>query len=257
MNQLFAVSNPFATRFVRPGALEFRFAALSDSIGKDGIGDGPCETAAACSHTDLELGETRLEEVVDELHQHRVGLLVGHHGSGKSTLVHALTPRLNSRFGVVRHVQFCHERQQHLAARMRVRYRMIQQLRSQIKNLPRGGLLTLDGAEQLARFEFRLLCRKIRRRGVALLATCHTPISNVHILHRTVVTPQLVSDLTEELIANASGTVRDRVRQWLSDRPIATEANVRDLFFDLYDVAHEARPLPQSKAANTSRSKLA
>ncbi|MDF1842063.1 MAG: hypothetical protein P1U77_11555 [Rubripirellula sp.] len=247
MNQMLAASNPFATRFVRPGALEFRFTAANESIGKNQVGD-ECTEANSVGQLDgiggqmdAELGESRLEEIVDDLHQHRIGLFVGHHGSGKSTLLHALTPRLRSRFAVVHHVQFCHEYHPHFTARLRNRYRMVQQLRRQAKDLPSGGLLTLDGAEQLTRVELRLLCRNIRRRSLSLLATCHTPISNLPILYRTVVTPQLIQDLTEELIAQAPDVVRHRIRQWLSDRPIASEVNLRDLFFDLYDVAHEAQ----------------
>ena len=247
MNQILAASNPFATRFVRPGALEFRFTATNGSIGKNPSGN-KCTKADRVGQLDgiggqfnAELGESRLEEIVDDLHQHRIGLFVGHHGSGKSTLLHTLTPRLKSRFAVVHHLQFCQEYHPHLTARLRNRYRMVLKLRSQTKDLPSGGLLTLDGAEQLTRVELRLLCRRIRRRGLALLATCHAPISNLPILHRTVVTPQLIQDLTEELIAQAPDVVRHHIRQWLSDRPIASEVNLRDLFFDLYDVAHEAQ----------------
>lgn len=244
---MLAASNPFATRFVRPGALEFRFTAANESIGKNHLGDDRIKAdhvgqlGGIGLQIDAELAESRLEEIVDELHQHRIGLFVGHHGSGKSTLLHALTPRLKSRFAVVHHVQFCHERHPHFTARMRNRYRMVQQLHRQTKDLPSGGLLTLDGAEQLTRVELRLLCRKIRRLGLALLATCHAPISNLPILHRTVVTPQLIQDLTEELIAQAPDVVRHRIRQWLSARPIASDVNLRELFFDLYDVAHEAQ----------------
>ena len=226
MNRILVASNPFATRFVRPGALEFRFDNAVEKTGHD--------------QTDCDRWESRLNDVVDDLHRHRVGLLVGHHGSGKSTLLHALTPRLNSRFEGVNHVQFCHEPTQNVAARLLARHRMLQQLNGQIKHLPRGGLLILDGAEQLARLDFRRLCRQVRRRGLALLATSHGPISNVPILHRTVVTPQLVHGLTAELIEQAPDVIRQRVQQWLSNHPIEAAENVRDLFFELYDVVHEA-----------------
>ncbi len=60
-------SNPFCSRFVRPGAIGYHFPA----------------------------GES-VESIVERLHacQWR-GALVGPHGSGKSTLLHALLPALN------------------------------------------------------------------------------------------------------------------------------------------------------------------
>ena len=59
-------SNPFATRFTRPGAIEFLFQA-----------------------------EESLESVVGKLRNHGWwGQIIGPHGSGKSTLLAALEPKL-------------------------------------------------------------------------------------------------------------------------------------------------------------------
>lgn len=66
-------SNPFSTRFVRPGALPFRFPPGSD--------------AASLAHDLERLGGW--------------GQIIGPHGSGKSTLLAALLPHLRQRQTVV------------------------------------------------------------------------------------------------------------------------------------------------------------
>jgi len=61
-------SNPFSTRFIRPGAISYLFT-----------------------------GEVSAESLVDKLHSHNWhGQIIGPHGSGKSTLLAALVPALKS-----------------------------------------------------------------------------------------------------------------------------------------------------------------
>src|SRR5687767_3485333 len=62
------MSNPFATRFTRPGALEFLFA------GDESIGGLVSKLSANCWR----------------------GQIIGPHGSGKSTLLAALLPALET-----------------------------------------------------------------------------------------------------------------------------------------------------------------
>ena len=69
-------SNPFATRFVRPGAMRYHFAL------------GESETEA----------HRRYRELVRDLVAKGAGLIVGPHGSGKSTLLRSLDSALAAQF---------------------------------------------------------------------------------------------------------------------------------------------------------------
>ena len=73
-------SNPFCTRFVRPGAIPYRFDTQD--------GESDCGEAA--------------EKLLEQLASRRFGLIVGEHGSGKSTLLQTLIPKLDDRFVEVR-----------------------------------------------------------------------------------------------------------------------------------------------------------
>lgn len=128
--------NPFATRFVRPGAIAFRF--------KEG------ESA---------------QRLVARLRANGWrGQIVGAHGTGKSTLLAALRPALERAGRSV--ISFAlHDGQR----RLPVDRRMLLSLRE-------TDLLAIDGYEQLsstARFSLRLICRKCR---CGLLVTAHSDV---------------------------------------------------------------------------------
>jgi len=125
--------NPFATRYVRPGALEYRFP-----------GD---ESAASLI--------ARLRDTGWH------GQIIGPHGSGKTALLLALLPLLNE----------AGRNLVHLALRNRQRRLPRDFFRTTIWRP--ATLLVVDGYEQLgrvARWRLRLRCR---RSGCGLLVTSH------------------------------------------------------------------------------------
>ena len=126
-------SNPFSTRFVRPGAMAFRF---------------PQGQSAATLVESLAAAGWR-------------GQIVGPHGSGKSTLVAALVAALAAASRPAA-VFALHDRQRRLprgwqrqAARAAAR------------------LVIVDGYEQLGWLGRRALNRACRRHGWGLLVTAH------------------------------------------------------------------------------------
>jgi hypothetical protein len=130
-------TNPFATRFVKPGALAFEFA----------------------------LGESTAKLVTRLAASGWRGAIVGPHGSGKSTLLAALLAELQAQgHGIL--IYRLHDGQRRLSpspAREAARLG--------------ANLLSIDGYEQLstlARWRLAWLCRG---RRLGLLVTSHQPTS--------------------------------------------------------------------------------
>jgi energy-coupling factor transporter ATP-binding protein EcfA2 len=125
--------NPFATRYVRPGAIPFRF--------EPGIGP---------------------QDLVDRLAAAGWrGQIVGPHGSGKSTLLATLLPLIESSG---RHPLLItlHEGDRRLPVRLDRRIVP-----------PQPAILVVDGYEQLGRWHRWRLDRRCQRQGWGLLATAH------------------------------------------------------------------------------------
>ncbi|TWU55082.1 ATP-binding protein [Rubripirellula reticaptiva] len=205
-----AVSNPFCTRFVRPGAIPYRF-----SIGDE---------------------RAQLDAIVDRLGQSRCGLIVGPHGTGKSTLVAEVVRRFESERVAVAPLQLCVSPSMTFLSRIRYRYTAARRVRQAQVSLASGGLLVVDGAEQLSRWAWCGLLRSARRRNQIMLATSHHDFPGATTLHRTGNSRSLIQELTESLIADSSDEIADRVSAELSRRQLSKSTNVRDLWFDLYDV---------------------
>jgi hypothetical protein len=128
--------NPFATRYVRPGAIAFRFAA----------GEGA-------------------EQLVERLRANDwQGQIVGGHGTGKSTLLAALLPALE-RAGR-RVVRFAlHDGERRLPAEP-----------GQLRSLRTPDVLLIDGFEQLSAFARFSIKRRCRKQGCGLLVTAHADV---------------------------------------------------------------------------------
>jgi hypothetical protein len=128
-----AERNPFATRFVRPGALEYRF---TDS-----------EPAVA---------------LIESLRQHSwMGEIVGPHGSGKSTLVQTLIPLLTNQGRDVRpFILHAGESRLPIAG-------------SDLKSWGPTTQIIVDGYEQLGSWTRKLLQRICKSQGCGLLVTSH------------------------------------------------------------------------------------
>ncbi len=137
------LDNPFATRYVRPGAQAFLFS-----------------------------GEDSLEQLVNRLRQnHGWGQIIGPHGAGKSTLLASLIPALRE---AGRHVI--------LVTLREAQRRLPRQVLDELRHSP-NALLIVDGYEQLSRSNRYLLRRRCRRARGGLLVTAHHSVDLPDLYH--------------------------------------------------------------------------
>ena len=207
-------SNPFCTRFVRPGAIEFRFNATA---------------SADDAH--------RPAEIVQQLVDHPLGLIIGPHGSGKSTLLQTLLPELRRRFGSIEHVQTHACSTESWRARSAHSRQISRETHERLIKLDRGGLLVIDGIEQMSFLGRKRLIRLARQNGQSVLGTSHHPIRPFKSIFQTTVTDRLVYVLTESLLARSPDGLSQSVLAELGRRDLSRLSNVRNLWFDLYDLA--------------------
>lgn len=202
-------TNPFATRFIRPGAIEYLFptgqsaASLVEKFGK----------------------------------QDWRGEIVGPHGSGKSTLVAALVPELE-RAGrkLVRRVIRKDADGKQEASGMEVVPPKYTAVMAGSKKWDSATLLVLDGIEQLSWWWRRRVRAECRRRGAGLLVTTHQPL-DLPLLFRTQPSEALAQQIVEQLLAADDSPVKP------ADVAAAFKAsggNLREMLFTLYDV-HQSR----------------
>jgi hypothetical protein len=115
--------------------------------------------------------------------------------------------------------------------------------------LGRRGLLIVDGLEQLWRSDRARLRRRMTRRNQTLLATSHAPLAGLTTLHRTSIDGELVASLTESLMVGASPAVTKVVHRELRRQDWSRLTNVRELWFELYDIVQPH--FVQSQIAST------
>ena len=108
-------------------------------------------------------------------------------------------------------------------------------IRSRQTLLGDGGLLIIDGAEQLLRVDLVRLMLSTHRHRQTLLATSHAPLGGMTILHRTRIDGDLVESLTQSLLQDTTPEIAEIVQHQLCRQDWTTLTNVRDLWFDLYD----------------------
>ena len=130
-------TNPFATRWTRPGAMAFLF---SDSTTID--------------HLVRRLGINSWR-----------GAIIGPHGSGKSALLAMLVPAIEAVDR--RTVVVC----------LRDGQRRLPLLRRELQKLGPTDVLVIDGYEQLGGYSRWRLSRQCRRQAFGLLVTSHGPCS--------------------------------------------------------------------------------
>jgi hypothetical protein len=132
-----SAANPFSTRCVRPGAVDYRFPA----------GHGADQLLA------------RLEQNGWQ------GQIVGPHGSGKSALVATLREALEKRGRAALLVEL-HDAQRRLPLSRR-----------RLRELAAGTVVIVDGYEQLGWWSRSGLRRFCRRKGLGLVVTSHRSVA--------------------------------------------------------------------------------
>lgn len=210
--------NPLATRYVAPGQLPW--------IGS---------------------GETDLEHLVQKFYQlGRSCQIIGPHGSGKSTLLEHLVPRfagkvirLDVNGEKVSDVRTAKQDSQPTVWWFALRRGspVMAKFNSFWKQKEFGGLIVLDGGEQLSWWRRWRLGRWARRRQCGLLVTSHTGLGLGTLLH-TRVAPKLATEVVRQAYLKACGeaVVPRKVEEidwesWL-DRH---QGNLRECLMELYD----------------------
>jgi hypothetical protein len=195
------ISNPFSTRFVRPDAMEFRFAP------------GP-----------------KLRQIIHRLWDKGCwGQIVGPHGSGKSTMV-AMLSRHASSYGI-RAVPFTlHDDQRRMPAGWK---------RTVWEAFERGRstMVVVDGYEQLSRFSRWRLSHICRTSGWGLLVTAHAPVG-LPMLYRTSTNVELAEMLVAMLLDGYDSSIDHKI---IRDAYHRHDGNLRMVFRDLFDHYEQTR----------------
>lgn len=201
-------SNPFATRFTRPGAVEFLFS-----------------------------GQDSLSTLVERLRQQAWwGEVVGPHGSGKSTLLAALIPELaavgrNVVAGRIPHAASANassDPRDHLDPAV---------LFKQARTWTPETQLVLDSYEQLSWWSRRRLESLLRRRGAGLVATTHRSLG-LPLLWQTQPSLPLAQKIVARLTADDAAITPDDVARAYQQ----CGGNLREMLFTLYDTYRERNP---------------
>ncbi|TWT52410.1 hypothetical protein Pla22_00340 [Rubripirellula amarantea] len=227
-------SNPFRTAAIRPGSIPFRF------VGK--------------------AFDRSINDLASDVRDLTVCQIVGQHGTGKSTLVKSLLPSLRDAFADVAYLQPLDVSPLRLGSsswthRWIHAYRSLSDAVSTARRLAGGGLLIVDGAEQLSRLGRIKLYRATRQRNQSLLMTTHQPFRSVPVLYRTEVSLSDLATLTLERVSDSSEDVQrlvgERLRQQQQQPQGNPALNVRDFWFDLYD---EVQPVCRSARGTVDQS---
>lgn len=198
-------TNPFATKFIQPGALRYEF-----------------------------FGQTSAEELARKLlaPDSKPALIIGPHGTGKSTLVATLAEELRrlEPESAMYQVRFS----ANVAAR--------QPLALARRQWTKGAIVLLDGYEQLGFWSRWLVSRDVRLRSLKLLATAHEPIRGFEILWSTYVNEHSSKWVIEQLLSATDS--RSEVQQLLESEDWARSRakhgdNLRESLFDMYDWWHQ------------------
>ena len=80
---------------------------------------------------------------------------------------------------------------------------------------PRGGLLILDGLEQLSRAQRRKLRRVSARNDLRILATSHRELNGFQTIYQMQPQPAVIQQLVESLIERSSYEVKQSVLKQL------------------------------------------
>lgn len=195
------MTNPFATRYVRPGALAYRFA----------------------------VGESA-EQFVERLAGHGwMGQIVGPHGSGKSTLIAAMLPALAA------------AGRQTVCVTLRRGERRLPCVEPRdalgsdapgSDRLASDAQWVIDGYEQLSRMTRWRLMRRFRRLGCGILVTSHHDIG-LPTIARVEPNLETMRYVVAQLLPDGDRTVND------DDIAAAWQhcgGNLREALFGLYDL---------------------
>lgn len=183
--------NPFATRWIRPDANPFVFPE----------------------------GQTARGLAIQLARQHGWGQITGPHGTGKSTLLHALAPEFRAAGCDL--VWFT---QRHGETRLTVE--------PDSRPWSSKTLVVVDGYEQLGWAARQRLKWRCRRQGSGLLVTAHRGVG-LPTLFETQTSLALAQVLVAQLLVSEGGKISAKEIREAFDHHAG---NLREMLFSLYDV---------------------
>ena len=193
--------NPFATRFIQPGAISYQCF------------DGG--NVAQLAQRFLELPSKR-------------GIVIGPHGSGKSTLIASLVDELSILLpeSQIHHLRFSTDRP------------AWRSLLVSTRQWTRSSIVVLDGYEQLKYGTRFFVERTARTRSISILATAHQPVRGFEPIWTTSVSESSSHWVVEQLLQQA-GHPADAMEllkseAWTRSRAMHGQ-NLRESLFDMYD----------------------
>jgi hypothetical protein len=204
------------------------------------------EDSVAAEWTD----PSAIERMVRALVQRRAGLIVGPHGSGKTTLLRSLEPSLRQQFSAVDSLCLRGCDSTRLLHRIGHTLGVDRELRTRLASAKRCGLLVIDGGEQLSPWRWRRLMRRVGRGGPAVLATSHRPLPGIEVLYRTGLDAKLIQRLTERLLQDVPCEIASLARDALQCRDLDRISNLREFWFELYDLLQSRLLSPEITTAS-------
>ena len=235
-------TNPFSTRFTRPDAVTYLFSSTDvdsskwyssqrystkrssleqnlHSLGKDS--SQPDSTP---------LGPCPLTEISNAFCQSGfIGQIVGPHGSGKTTLTHAMQRELRGTFDVVRRLTV---RNQSVGNHLG-----ISSIQTVVETTHSSGsmLLIIDGVERLSLLQRMMLvgyCKKSQSKPypIGLLITTHRKLVGVPVLFKTIPSLELLKQIVQNLAPDFAPEP-----ELLASVYEQTDGNLREALMSLYD----------------------
>ncbi len=174
--------------------------------------------------------------MLQQLRESHRALIIGPHGSGKSTLVETLLPSLTSQYSHVLRERLARYPNENLKAWCNQRRENFRRLVCLVRQSRRGGVVVLDGIEQISWTVKWLFCAALALRRCALLATSHREMLGFVEVYRAELTPELIRHLSTQLTHGSPGQYVALVQDELQRRDLSQVTNARELWFDLYDL---------------------
>ncbi|OYP37949.1 hypothetical protein [Rhodopirellula sp. MGV] len=234
-NLEFQIPNPFSTSFIAPTQVRYRF--------NHGV-----------SGTNPQTIDMHLEGLLATLKKTRRGVILGPHGTGKSTLLHTFLPKLQQCYPMVAFDQINNDPSVGWIGRVKERLRAGQRILKELAGLPRDGLLIVDGWEQLYRVSRLRAIRAAAAKKLTLLATSHQRMTGWTTIHETKATQKMVQSLAGDLLEDTPYELRKMVDSHLKKCRVTPKTNVRDLWFEMYDLIEDAQtdPVNQTTLPNST-----